>query len=490
MAVPGLKKGDYEMTVSKTFRWALAAGLLSLFSAAEAAAVPAFARRYATSCATCHQAFPRLNAVGESFRIAGFEFVDDERYRKSEPVELGDEAYKRLWPRALWPTDIPRRSPLSFVSRFMVEEDLDGSRPNSTTMLLPEEIELVWAGNLADDFVFYGDVIYLQKDFGGGNPDSWATVKAWLQIQDLFGVENKLNVRIGSVGTQTMGLFNARDANFYGTHFYLYTQWVMPQVDLREAGLSEFKGNNFTIIPQAGIELNGYGRRWFYAAGLVNGDAKVPPNAAPESDISFFGMGQGSDASDFYAHFAYKFGGTAFDRRHEEPGQALVTGAEFWRDDSLTFSLFGYRGTATIRTVDLAGNEWSGEDEFWRLGVGIQKQVKDVSFSAVYMTGSDDNPYGNLSVASVDMTAWHFEVLGFAYPWLLPYARYEALELDLPTGVAGLEPNQDIARLVAGAKFLIRPNVFAIAETAYYTEGADLEEGFDQTLFLLLAVSF
>jgi len=197
---------------------------------------------------------------------------------------MGDEAYKRLWPRALWPTDIPRRSPLSFVSRFMVEQDLDGTRPESTTMLLPEEIELVWAGNLGEDIVFYGDVIYLQKDFGGGDPDSWATLKTWLQFQGIFGAE-RLNLRLGSVGTQTMGLFTARDANFYGTHFYLYTQWGMPLPDLEAAGLAEYKGNNFSIIPQAGIELNGYGRRWFWAAGLVNGDAEVHPTQAPESDI-------------------------------------------------------------------------------------------------------------------------------------------------------------------------------------------------------------
>ncbi len=468
--------------------WLIAVVLLAAV-AVPSEAVPTFARRYETSCATCHTAFPRLNGVGDSFRISGFRFVDDERYRKTEPVEMGDEAYKRLWPRALWPTDIPRRSPISFLSRLMVELDLDGSRPESTTMLLPEEVELVWAGNLGDDIAFYGDVIYLQKDFGGMEPDSWATLKTWLQFQDIFGVE-RLNLRVGTVGTQTMGLFTARDGNFYGTHFYLYTQWAMPLPDLGAAGLAEFKGNNFSIIPQAGLELNGYGRRWFCAAGVVNGDAETHPTQAPKSDVSFFGMGQGSGVSDFYGQIAWKIGGVPFDRSREPPGDALATGAEFWRDDSLTLSLFGYRGTAEIRTVDLAGSEWLGEDDFWRLGAGIQKQYKDLSFAAAYTVGENDNPYGNLSGEGVDSTAWHLEVLGFAYPWLMPYARYEGLELDVPTDVPGLAAEQDIERLVAGAKFLIRPNVAAIVEGAYYTTGAELEEGFDQTLFMLLAVSF
>ena len=149
--------------------------LLGLFLAASARAAPTFARRYHTSCATCHQAFPRLNAVGESFRMSGFRFVDDEVYRKVEPVELGDEAYKRLWPKALWPTDIPRYSPLSFVARFMTEIDVDGSRPRTITYLLPEEAELVWVGNIGSGIAFYGDIIYLQKDFGGQEPGSNAT---------------------------------------------------------------------------------------------------------------------------------------------------------------------------------------------------------------------------------------------------------------------------------------------------------------------------
>jgi len=60
----------------------------------------------------------------------------------------------------------------------------------------------------------------------------------------------------------------------------------------------------------------------------------------------------------------------------------------------------------------------------------------------------------------------------------------------MPTGVPGVPTDQDIERLLAGAKVLIRPNVSCTIEAAHYTEGAELEEGFDKTLFMLLAVSF
>ncbi len=78
----------------------------------------------------------------------------------------------------------------------------------------------------------------------------------------------------------------------------------------------------------------------------------------------------------------------------------------------------------------------------------------------------------------MDSTTWHVEALGFVYPWLMPYARFEALDLDVPTGVAGLDPAQDIERIIAGAKFMIRPNVFCNIEGAYYTEGAEPGGGF------------
>lgn len=468
----------------------LVIGVVVLLVSVEVSAVPTFARRYATSCATCHEAYPRLNAVGDSFRMMGFQFPDDERYRKIQPVELGDEAYKRLWPKALWPSHIPGRSPLSLITRFMVEADLNGSRQSSTTFLLPEEIELVWAGNIGKNIAFYGDIIFLQKDFGGKDPESWATLKGWLQFQSLFGPDNKFNLRIGTVGTQTMGLFTARDATIYSTHFYIYTSWFLPSVNLMQAGLSKFQGNNFSIGPQQGLELNGLGKRWFYALGVANGNLLVPAGSPPDSNVSFVGAGRNTDNKDLYVNLVYKIGGTQFDRSDEKQPESLAPGAQYWRDNSLRLALFGYAGTADIKTTDLDGNTWEGQDDFWRLGLGLQQYIGNFQWSLAYMEGNDENPYGNLSDQPVDSTAWLAEALAYAYPWLMVYGRYEGVEMDLPEDVPGLLPVQDLAKIVAGVKFIIRPNMTCNVEATYYTEGAELEAGLDQTLFILLSVSF
>ena len=66
------------------------------------------------------------------------------------------------------------------------------------------------------------------------------------------------------------------------------------------------------------------------------------------------GMGDGG-GNDAYVQLAYKIGGAPFDRRQEKPAEALTAGAEFWRDDSTTLSLFGYTGCAPIRAVGTDG---------------------------------------------------------------------------------------------------------------------------------------
>src|SRR5579859_606446 len=76
-------------------------------------AIPAFARQYKTSCATCHSNFPKLNDFGKAFKDAGFKFPDnDEDMIKVPNVLLGAEAQKDAFPRAVWPGSIPGLPPI------------------------------------------------------------------------------------------------------------------------------------------------------------------------------------------------------------------------------------------------------------------------------------------------------------------------------------------------------------------------------------------
>lgn len=103
-------------------RAALAAAVVAgstLAWVASAEAIPAFARRYGTSCQTCHTVYPNLTPFGEAFRRNGYRFPAGEDFDRSvdEPVELGQEVHEDLFPDELWPGEIPGSIPIAFLVR-------------------------------------------------------------------------------------------------------------------------------------------------------------------------------------------------------------------------------------------------------------------------------------------------------------------------------------------------------------------------------------
>ncbi|MEE9234002.1 MAG: hypothetical protein V3U28_01000, partial [Candidatus Acidoferrales bacterium] len=81
-----------------------------------ASAVPSFARKYKTSCMTCHVAPPKLNAFGRAFRNSGYRMPEgDEDLVKQEKSPLGAPAWKQVWPEGIWPADIPGGTMLGFI---------------------------------------------------------------------------------------------------------------------------------------------------------------------------------------------------------------------------------------------------------------------------------------------------------------------------------------------------------------------------------------
>ena len=53
-------------------RWIASLLLTVALMPVDANAIPAFARKYRTTCATCHAPFPRLTPFGETFAGNGF----------------------------------------------------------------------------------------------------------------------------------------------------------------------------------------------------------------------------------------------------------------------------------------------------------------------------------------------------------------------------------------------------------------------------------
>lgn len=90
-----------------------------LLPSQDASAIPAFARKYGTSCYTCHSGFPARNSFGEAFRNNGYRWPggEDEEKTKQEQTKLGSEGWKKTFPESPWPGDIPGYVPLSLWFR-------------------------------------------------------------------------------------------------------------------------------------------------------------------------------------------------------------------------------------------------------------------------------------------------------------------------------------------------------------------------------------
>ena len=490
-------------------------------------ALTGFARKYQTTCITCHESPPRLNKDGEAFRLNGYRFTDDETKIKVEPLELGDEAYKRLWPDAIWPGTTPKFPPISLITVWIAEYHADpgvdlitGEDLPSVSFIMPHEIEVALADNLGEHFSYYGDARFIQEDYGTTDITSWVMLKGWLMFNDLFGLENKLNLQIGSVGMHTIGLFNARDEQGLPFQGYLMNSMSMPGLNLdfldnysEDLSLRLFDGNSFVIQPQTGIEFNGFTRHLLYYGGIINGNIKNPNGSEPEDDVFFMGAGLNTDYKDYYGGLAIKIGGLGFDAStglDEEEDlsedineQGLKPDAEFWRDDSFILSFFGYTGTGKLtvetwndirdRTRMSAYTSDYFYDDFWRFGVGAIQRYKDFALSGGIMWGENDNPYGPIASNSVETASWFVESHYFVFPWLVPYVRYESLDYkNLPgadEGVA-LDGQEDRSILTVGCKFQIRPNILLNLEGYHYTEDDGYDYPLDDSLFLVLTAGF
>jgi len=98
-----------------------------------AAAIPAWARKYQTTCTLCHSAWPALNALGREFKILGYRL----------PGEVSD------------PTSSPQPSDtltLDQISARFVMRPFDKNRDEGSKIRAFHEIEIFFAGAVSRDF--------------------------------------------------------------------------------------------------------------------------------------------------------------------------------------------------------------------------------------------------------------------------------------------------------------------------------------------------
>lgn len=386
----------------------------------DAEALPVFARKYKTTCVTCHAPFPKLSALGEAFRLNGYKLPkDDEIYVKQEPLSLGAEAYKKVWPESIWPSSLPGIPPVS----FRVLGDLIGY-PNNNKTPNPEfdfqnEVDIHAAGAMGDNLSFFLEVGITPSTASGSNGDSSVDAEGWIMWQSLFPSligDNHMNIKAGRLGKHEISLPNIRFDNTFQVDDYFYN-------------------TDLNLDTQPGFELNGFGRNWRYAVGVV------------EADTS-------NSEKDFYGNFALKFCGLGFDGSGagSSEGGIGTTPAGYWVDNSILLGAFAYRSHV-------------GPDAkiFDRIGGDLRVNYERLSVAAGYMKGKnherDDtttppSPFNE----SIAMAEAHY----FVYPWLIPYVRWERAWLEYPA-------NQDKERFIFGTAMLVVANFRINLEGRLYT---------------------
>lgn len=429
----------------------LPALLLLLAIPRPAKAIPAFARRYETSCQTCHVAYPKLTPFGEAFRWNGYRFPGggDAASEKRAPVELGNDAQKERWPKVVFPGAIPWDVPLSGVisgslgygtefethahgdmagmeAEVPAEEDAHGEEAEEAdhgeAMLdastLVDPFGLRAAGTLGDHVSFL-----LAANLGAGGVE----VERANVIFSPLKRPTDLRIKVG-----------AFEPELHGVSVHRGLLGHMLRLTTRTYEDSPFSPE----MTQVGVELSGIAaQRFGWAVGGVE-------NATSGVYL----------AKDVYGRAFVKLGGMPAD------GTGGTSATAAWRDRSVTLGASAYNGRAQISTETALQ-----DDPFTRVGVDGHAIYDDLSLDLVAMREWHDSPIaGDSTDGFVDRA--YAELTWVALPVFFPTLRFEG-----STATQGDDAPKDLDFVsVLCLTGVVRPNVLLRAKV-----GVGAEEGED-----------
>lgn len=242
-----------------------------LFWSNESEAIPVFARKYGTSCSTCHIGYPARNAFGEAFRNNGYRWPggQDEDKVKIEQSPLGSESWKKVWPKAIFPADIPGIAP---VALFMTGELFEyRAMDDKYKWGLPGEFEILFAATIGDNISILGD---------------WAVGGEGVGFQLLWSLSEGVHLGFGGVGFTELFTVISATPNGEGDSYAVALPSPGNGIELRVAG-GETGGYSLIVGAGQGEEEwsgNPFDSRFiratykFGGSGLLSGSGGVMGN--------------------------------------------------------------------------------------------------------------------------------------------------------------------------------------------------------------------
>ena len=433
-------------------------------------AIPAFSRKYQTSCTTCHNNYPELNDFGWAFKKNGFKFPkDDETFVKQEPTLLGSKAQKEAFPGAVYPGEIPGTIPISF--RYEGNFNWNAYQPPEvqatnyvprTDLFVPNTFTIISAGTFGENFSFWvdDDISAGGTGAGGGLGDGW------LKYNDLGRFlhlpKDTINVKYGQFELD-LPFTQARTP--YLTGYDIFNETAIAQGAPCGGAVTVCGTTNNPFVlgsPQRGIELGGYPNNgnfeWSFA--VVDGT-----NSA-------YGLGPGLSArnsKDIYASAFYQFN---LERDPESRHGIQAAGKSGPVDHtSIRLGGFYYHGT-NQQNFGSSLYPFTGTitDPFYRTGAWTRFRYQNkFELYGVLMHGHDVNhtvDTGAGTVVSgtpVTYTGGFVVANYWIFPWLIGTMRYDAVNspTDFFNGVSQFRTRN---RYSPGYTILVRANIKIIGE--------------------------
>jgi len=422
-------------------------------------AIPAFSRKYQTSCTTCHSNYPELNDFGEAFKKNGFKFPkDDEAFVKDPPILLGSKAQKEAFPGAVYPGEIPGSLPVAF--RYSGNFSWNKKQPPGviatsgflprTDLFTPNTFTIISAGSFGPNISFWIDD---DVSTGGSGADG-GLGDGYLKYNDLGHAlrlpKNALNVRFGQF---ELDLPFTQARTIYPSDYDIYDQTSV-------AGALGTTNNPFVLgAPQRGIEFGGYPNNgnFTWSVAFVNGNND---GTAARSN------------KDVYVRVSQKFN---LERDPESRNAIQAAGPTGPRDHtSIRVGAFYYYGK---NELNLDGTLFPGlgafSEPFYRVGGDLRFKYRHLELYGVGLYGHDQNLILNASDTGFQRSTPVTYSGGFAganywiHPWLITYMRYDFV--NSPTDfLNGASQYNTRNRFSPGFQVLVRANIKVIGEYNYH----------------------
>ena len=448
---------------------------VAIASVPRANAIPAFSRKYQTSCTTCHSNYPELNDFGEAFKRNGFKFPqDDESFVKEPPVLLGAKAQKEAFPGAVFPGEIPGSLPIAF--RYSGNFSWNAKQPQAlqasafvprTDLFAPNTFTIISAGSFGPNIAFWidDDISAGGTGAGGGLGDGY------LRYNDLGHIfhlpKNALNVRFGQF---ELDLPFSQARTIYPSAFDVYSETAVAGGTPcgRKVTVCQTTNNPFFLgTPQRGIEFGGFpdNGNFTWSVAVVDGT-----NSA-------YGLGPGLTArntKDVYIRVSQRFN---LERDPESRKAIQAAGPTGPHDHtSIRIGAFYYRGE---NQTNFGGSQFNFlgtiNEPFYRAGGDIRFKYRNkFELFALGLVGHDNNHFvdtaspGSITNAPAVTYTGGFAGSNFwVYPWLITYMRYDFV--NSPTDFAnGISQFRTRNRYSPGFQVLVRANIKVIGEYQYH----------------------